>query len=133
MSKEPPTDRLVTSDQVDDPWNFWVFEIEVSGNFSGESSRKNRRTNGSIEARKTTTTWKMEFDARGSYREDEIELSDSTVVDTRRNWNIDALVVYSLAEHWSLGVEAEANAATRTNQDLSVGAGSCARIQHLAV
>ena len=118
-----PTDRLVTSDQVDDPWNFWVFEIEVSGNFSGESSRKNRRTNGSIEARKTTTTWKMEFDARGSYREDEIELSDSTVVDTRRNWNIDALVVYSLAEHWSLGVEAEANAATRTNQDLSVGAG----------
>ena len=36
---------------------------------------------------------------------------------------MDGLVVYSLADHWSLGVEAEANAATRTNQDLSLGLG----------
>ena len=120
-----PTDRLVTSDEVTDPWNFWVFEIGVDGNFSGETSRSNQRVSGDFEASRVTPEWKMNFEADGSWRESEITLSDSSVyVDTRQNWSAEVGAAYSLAEHWSLGGNAEVSSATSTNQDLSVGVNS---------
>ena len=120
---DAPTDRLVTSDQVEDPWDFWVFEVDANGNMNGETSRKNRRLGGGFEARRTTTTWKLEFEAGGSWRRNDIVLSDSTITDSRRDWDTEFLAVYALADHWSVGGGAEASAATRTNQDLSVRVG----------
>ncbi len=114
------TDRLVTSDQVEDPWNFWVFEIDLSGDLSGETSRQNRSVRAGFEASRTTTTWKYSLDARGDWRRNEIELADTTIIDTRRDWDTEIEVAYALSEHWSLGGAAEVSAATRTNQDLSV-------------
>ena len=118
------TDRLVTSDQVDDPWDFWVFEVDVSGDLSGETSRRNRSIRGGFEASRTTTTWKYSLDASGNWRRNEIQLSDTTIIDTRRDWDTEIDVAYSLADHWSVGGTAEISAATRTNQDLSVLVGS---------
>lgn len=120
---EAQTDRLVTSTDVEDPWNFWVFEVDLGFDLEGESSRSERRLDGGVEGSRTTTTWKIQFEADGSWREDEIELSDSTIVDTRRDWSVDFEAVYALADHWSLGGQAEVSAATRTNQDLSVAVG----------
>jgi len=120
---EDLTDRLVTSDQVDDPWDFWVFELDFDTNLNGETSRRNRRLSGGFDASRITTTWKFELGARGTWRRDEIELSDTTIVDHRRDWDVEADLVYSLAERWSLGGGAEVSAATRTNQDLSVAVG----------
>ncbi|MDH3424434.1 MAG: DUF481 domain-containing protein, partial [Gemmatimonadota bacterium] len=117
------TDRLVTSDEVDDPWDFWVFEVDAGLDLSGETSRRRRSFRGGFDASRTTTTWKFEFEAGGNWRRSEIELSDSTIVDSRRDWDTEALVVYALADHWSLGGRAEVSAATRTNQDLNVAAG----------
>jgi Protein of unknown function, DUF481 len=119
----PMTDRLVTSDQVDDPWDFWVFRVDLSTNLSGETSRQNRSVRGGVEASRTTTKWKLNVEADGRWRRNEIRLSDTTIVDTRRDWSVQSDAVYALAEHWSLGAEVEASAATRTNQDLSVTAG----------
>jgi len=123
ITTEVPNDRLVTSDQVEDPWDFWVFEIDASGSMNGETSRKNRRLNGGFEATRTTTTWKLEFEAGGTWRRNDIVLSDSTITDTRRDWDTEFAAVYALSDHWSLGGRAEASAATRTNQDLSVSVG----------
>ena len=120
---EDLTDRLVTSDQVDDPWNFWVFEVDVSTDLSGETRRKNRRFEGGIEARRTTPTWKFQFEAGGNWRRNEIQLSDSVIVDYRRDWDAEVFAVYALADHWSLGLQSEVSSATRTNQDLSIGVG----------
>lgn len=117
------SDRLVTSDQVVDPWDFWVFEVDFNTNMNGESSRKNRSFRGGFEADRVTTTWKFAFDARGNWRRNEIELSDSTIVDSRRDWDVETSLVYSLAEHWSVGGGAEVSAATRTNQDLNAAIG----------
>ncbi|MGI9627820.1 MAG: hypothetical protein ACR2QM_13370 [Longimicrobiales bacterium] len=121
--EDPPTDRLVASTQVDDPWDFWVFEIDLNADLSGESSRSERRLRGGIEASRTTPEWKIQFEADGSWREDEITLSDTTIVDTRRDWDIEVGVGYALADHWSLGGQGDVAAATRTNQDLSISIG----------
>ncbi|MDX1494949.1 MAG: hypothetical protein R3253_12850, partial [Longimicrobiales bacterium] len=121
--RDEVTDRLVTSDEVDDPWDFWVFEIQGGVDLSGETSRQSRRFDGGLDVSRITTTWKIEFEADGNWRRAEIELSDTTIVDSRRDWDTEATVVYSLADHWSLGGRAEVSAATRTNQDLSVSLG----------
>lgn len=51
---QPDTDRLVSDQEVEDPWDFWVFEVGLSTKFSGESSRTNKRVSGSVEATRTT-------------------------------------------------------------------------------
>ena len=118
-----PTDRLVSASQVEDPWDFWVFEIDADVDLSGEASRRNRSFGSGIEVSRTTPVWKFEMEFDGNWRRTEIELSDSTIVDSRRDWDVESLLVYALADHWSLGGRAEVSAATRTNQDLSVAAG----------
>ncbi len=114
----PDTDELVTGDQVQDPWNFWVFEIGSNFELQGEDTEKQRRLRGSFDARRTTQTWKFEFEADGDFRRDERDLEDGDVViDDRTNWSADALLVRALADRWSVGILAGAGASTRRNQN----------------
>ncbi len=115
------TDRLVTGDQVNDPWNFWVFNIGVNGNYEEESSENERRFRGNFSASRTTTTWRVRLRGSGSYNRGELALTDSTVaIDQRTNWNVNQEVVYALADHWSTAFTAGASASTRSNQDFGV-------------
>ena len=115
------TDRLVTGDQVDDPWNFWVFRIGVNGNYDEESSENERRLRGNFSANRTTTTWRINLRGNGSHSREELDLDDSTtVIATRTNWNVNQDIVYTLANHWSTAFTAGASASTRSNQDLGV-------------
>ena len=60
---------------------------------------------------------------------DERELEDGTlIVDERSDWNADALLAYTLADHWSLGTFAGAGASTRRNQDF--GANVSAAVEY---
>lgn len=114
----PDTDELVAPGQVDDPWNFWVFELRSEIELEGEETQKERSYDGSFEATRTTDLWKFEFEANGSFSRDERELSDGELaIDDRTNWNANLLLVYSLAPHWSVGVLSGAEASTRRNQE----------------
>ncbi len=112
------TEQLVGADQVEDPWNFWVFEVSTRIDLDGEETEKQRRYRGSFEARRTTETWRSEFEWFGNFRKDERELEDgSLVVDDRTNWSADVLLAYALADHWSLGTISGAGASTRRNEN----------------
>ena len=123
IASEQPTDRLVSAEEVNDPWDFWVFELNANGRFNGEATRSSNQWRGGFSADRTTETWKVELNARGSWTRNEIELSDSTIVDNRRDWSFDGELAYALARHWSIGAQGGVSAATRTNQDLSAGFG----------
>lgn len=111
------TDQIV-GDQVDDPWNFWVFEVSADLEMEGEDTESERSYRGSFEARRTTEIWKIELETDGSFSRDERELRDGEViVDDRTNWSTDVLLARTLADHWSLGVISGAGASTRRNQD----------------
>lgn len=116
-------DRVVAADEVEDPWNFWVFRVNLNAGFSGETSRRDDRLGGSFEAGRTTDAWKLDFEAGGNWRESRIELADSTLVDTRRDWRVEGGAVHALAQHWSVGAEARASASTAANRDLSAFVG----------
>ncbi len=118
------TNRLVTGDEVEDPWDFWVFNVGLNGNYEEESTEQEMRVRGNLSASRTTPTWKFRLSGFGSYSREELQLSDSsTVVDTRDNWNLNQEIVYALADHWSVAFESEASASTRSNQDLGIEVG----------
>lgn len=114
-------DRLVTGDEVEDPWNFWVFNVGANGSGSAETSESDQRLRSNLSASRTTNTWKINLRGSGSYSRDKKQLSDSsTSVDTRINWNLSQEIVYALAGHWSVGAEARASSSTRSNQDVGI-------------
>lgn len=111
------TDRVVSQEEVDDPWNLWVFRINGNGNLDGEETRKTERLNGSVNASRVTDTWKIRFNSNVNFSRQSFELDDGTFRDTRTDWGFDPLIVYGLADHWSVGVQGQVARMTRFNQD----------------
>lgn len=119
----PPIDELVSPEEVDDPWNFWVFELGAGFDIEGEETENEESFDGRLEARRTTDLWKVELQGNGRFSRSERELSDSTkVVDERTNWNANLLIVYSLTDRWSVGTTAGAGASTSRNQKFGADA-----------
>ncbi len=109
--------RLVSQDEVDDPWNLWVFRLNGELNVDGETSRQNTRVNGGWSANRVTPTWKMNFRGNVNYSQVEIDLTDGKFVDKRTDWGFNPLIVYSIADHWSIGMQGQVGRMTRFNQD----------------
>lgn len=114
-----PTSRVVSQDEVDDPWNFWVFRVNSSANLDGEETRKTKELQGSFSASRVTPTWKVNFRGNVNFNQRDIELTDAPdFTDTRTDWGITQFTAYSLAEHWSVGWQGDARRSTRSNQSL---------------
>jgi hypothetical protein len=112
---------LVSQEQVDDPWNLWVFRVSGNGNFSGEEIRKSRRFSGNVSASRVTPTWKQSYGGFLNYNFQKTKFPGGTkFVDRRTDWNFNSTVVYSLAEFWSLGFTGRVARNTRDNQRLSL-------------
>ena len=112
--------RLVSQDEVDDPWNLWVFRLNGSGNLDGESTRSTTRLNGSFSANRITPTWKMNFNGNINYNRVDIELDNGNFLNVRTDWGFNPLIVYSVADHWSIGIQGQAGRMPRFNQNFRV-------------
>ena len=116
---DTPPEGILSPDDVQDPWHLWVFRINANGNFDGESTTTEYRLNSSVSGSRVTPTWKQNYRVNVNYRNLEQERTDSTLItDIRRDYGINADVVYSLAEHWSVGFNAGARRDTRRNRKL---------------
>ncbi len=111
-----PSERLVSPQEVNDPWNLWVFEIDVSGDLEGESNEEERRFFSRLEASRITPTWKFNLGTNFFYSEREFLLEGSTFTDSRYDWGFRPYLAYALSEHWSLGARAEVARVVRFNQ-----------------
>ena len=120
VNASAPVDRIVSSDEVDDPWNFWVFEIGTELNIQGEETEKSDEYSLSFEASRITDTWKFEFEVQADSSTEERQRSDgSTAVAEQESWESELLLAYALADRWSAGIESDFGSDTRNNQDLS--------------
>ncbi len=110
---------VLSPDDVQDPWKLWVFRVNANGEFETESKQESREFGGGFNASRVTPTWKQSYN--GNYRNNrqEFELNDgSRFVDSRYDWGFFARVIYSVAEHWSIGVRSNVGRSTRNNQSL---------------
>lgn len=110
-------ERVVSGQDVDDPWNLWVFRVNANYNVDGESRRKSENMFGSFSASRVSPTWKLNISTNVNSREQEIELETSTFKDTRTDWGVRPWLVYTVAEHWSVGARGEVARQPRFNQE----------------
>ena len=121
VSDALPPQGIVAPDEVDDPWNLWTFRINGSGNFDGEETRKAYRANVGFSASRTTPTWKTSLNSNWNLNNDEIQRRDETWFTNRRvNWSVNLGLIYSIAEHWSVGVTGGPARLEQQNQHTSV-------------
>lgn len=101
----------------DDPWNFWVFNLNLSGSVSGESQQSFSSLSTSASANRTTDAWKFNLSGFHNRRVDEFELTETTDRFVRESWDVDGLLVKSLGDHWSVGGRAAVGSSTFSNHD----------------
>jgi hypothetical protein len=116
-----PTGRLVSQEEVDDPWNLWVFRLNGNVNRNAEETSKNWQFNGGFNASRVTPTWKLSTNSFLNYRRIYRQLSGGREFrDYPLDWRVGQLVAYSIAEHWSLGATAEVARQTQNNRQIQV-------------
>lgn len=102
---------------TDDPWDYWVFNVNLSGNVNGESQQSFSFLNTSVSANRTTDRWKFNLRASHSRNVSEFQLTETTDRFERESWDVEGLLVKSLTDHWSLGARAATGASTFANHD----------------
>ena len=116
-----PDARVRAPQDVDDPWNLWVFEFGASGTLRGTDTNDTEYLSGNVNASRTAPTWKWNFGASWNRQVVETLLSDSTTFSsTLVDWSVGSETAYAVAAHWSLGLTTRFLRRTRENQNLRV-------------
>ena len=110
----------------DDPWNFWVFNINGGFELETEDLQEAKEYDFGVNANRTTEMWKLNLRASGDFQRQSFELPEEgrTVRDDQDQWSASAFAVRSLGDHWGVGSEVSADNSTRLNRELQVGWGS---------
>jgi hypothetical protein len=111
--------RFLVVDPDDDPWNFWVLRLSLTGQIGGEDRRSNYNVRFTGSANRTTDDWKIRFNSNFRNDERKFILNDgSESIGTTRSWTFSHQTVKSLGPHWGLSGKAAAWQASFTNQEL---------------
>lgn len=103
--------------RTNDPRNFWVFRIDLSGDLEAEKSQNEITFSNTIRAERITENWKflsMLYDRheQQSFKDEEEEITSSL-----KNREFEIAFVRSLTSHWSLGLFSNVVHSTYTNLD----------------
>lgn len=106
-----------------DPWNYWVFRTNLSGNRDGEESANFSSYRLSLSANRTTANWKINLSTNGNYSRSQFDVGDGTdVTSESSSWGVNSLVVKTLSTRWSYGGRASVSGSRFSNNDRVVSA-----------
>jgi len=116
--KAPEIGKKVTPEN--DPWDYWVYRVGMSGDLNGEEQSSGRSVRGSFSANRTTDAWRLSFTGTARYNDSKFLLDDdeggkTTFLSVSRNLETTGTVVKSLTQHWSLGIVGNALSQTFRN------------------
>ena len=107
-------------EEINDPWNSWVFSIGANGNVNGQETFQNLYLNGRLSASKVTDDIKIEPRIYFNYDRQKFSLEgeeDDVFVIT--NSGASLKFVKSITDHWSTGFFTEVSESSFSNYDLS--------------
>ncbi len=116
-------EAATTAAPAPDPWNLWVFNLNLYSFLQGEQLQHFSYFNGSVSANRTAQNVKLNFRISGSYNRSSQELSTGTYVYTTKNYSAGQSVVWALGPRWSIGLRSSENTSTFYNQDLATHSG----------
>lgn len=86
-----------------DPWNHWMFGVNVNGSFNGEQYQGSSSFDGGFSLNRVTEDLKINASWQGSVYNSRFTIEDEEIRTSSRSWQFGALVVKSLDDHWSAG------------------------------
>ncbi|MHB8838095.1 MAG: hypothetical protein ACYC7F_03995 [Gemmatimonadaceae bacterium] len=120
----PAPGTVASSAAARDKWNFWTYSISANGYGSGEKRQSFENIWSSIDANRTTETWKIRLNGNFSYGQSSFSLSDGTKYLTlQRSFGLSSILVRSLGQHWSVGGKVQADRSDYYNTNLNAIAG----------
>lgn len=102
---------------VDDPWDFWVFNLRLSSNMGGESSYSQSSLSTSASANRVTEAWKLGLTVNTYTFTQKFTLDSGTSEYTRKRWSQDAMAVRSVTDRFSVGARAGMGRNSYVNED----------------
>jgi hypothetical protein len=93
-----------TSVAATDPWNYWIFEVNGSGNFEKESQRERISVEFGIDANRITEEWKLRGRAELNFSESIFDSEEERFVSTRNRHFFFGEIIKSISNHWSAGL-----------------------------
>ena len=113
--------ETAAAEDVDDPWNLWVFSVRGNGDFESEESRSEKGWNVNLTADRVTDEWVFGFGARVNRNTQTFDLDDGEeLVVKRRDGNVNWFLGKSLGPHWTFGVDGRLSSSSFGNTKLSV-------------
>ncbi|WP_156180539.1 hypothetical protein [Rufibacter radiotolerans] len=119
-SEEAAATSATTS--ADDPWNFWVFNVNLRGYFSGDKNYSNSNLNGSFSAGRVTDKLKTNFSISADQSKNRYGEGENEFKFSNRRYDFNNLTVWSLTDHLSAGGYLSAQRADYSNYDLTLAA-----------
>jgi len=104
---------------AEDPWNFWIYNIYVEGDFNKETSDQRIDFETGVSADRVTENWRIRSRGEINYSDRRFSSDETSFTAVRRRNYIFGSVVRSLGDHWSAGLFGEVNHSTYSNIDLA--------------
>ena len=95
--------RMFKPTSVKDNWNFWVFNVGISGSVSGEKKQNFQSIRGNLSANRVTPELKVRFGLSGNFNESHFEINGDSITSTSERKNVGGMVVKSIGDHWGIG------------------------------
>jgi hypothetical protein len=124
ITYRPPAARASQSpDAVNDPWDFWVFNLSANAYSSGEKRQRFLDSYWSTSANRYTDEWKIRINSNLSYSDSWFELSDGTrFTNILRQYGGNVLVGRSVTPKLSVGGQMTGQRADFYNYDSNIRA-----------
>ena len=116
----PPQSTGSGPQQVDDPWNHWVFEVDMGGGIEQESSQSEYSLDLGLDADRVTAHWRIRNAFEMEYDKSVFEREEETISSLSRSMAFETSSVRSISEHWSIGAFGDINSNTFRNMALGV-------------
>jgi len=102
-----------------DNWNYWVFNIDLDTDFSGEASKERHSLEASLAADRVTAESKISMGAGYDYMKRVYDFGENVYLSISHSKYFRGLYVKSLTDHWSAGMYANISSSSYTNDLLS--------------
>ncbi|MDI6846217.1 MAG: hypothetical protein QME28_08785 [Candidatus Saccharicenans sp.] len=110
--------------EVEDPWNFWVFNLGLSGSMSGEQTKNFFSLHSNLSASRVTEKVKFRSGLSGRFNSSRFKVTQddvTTIITSRQSsFSLSSLLVYSISDHWSVGTWFGVSSSTYNNINLNI-------------
>ena len=106
---------------TNDPWNLWVFNIKLDGQYDAESQESGTELEIEGNADRVTEDWKIHLELKNTIDRNSYELDDGDTFSTNKDrWFAYGQVVRSLGANWSFGLSGSGRSNPTENIDLRI-------------